>query len=275
MTDWITIDGSQGEGGGQILRTSLSLSLITGTPVHFENVRAGRRKPGLLRQHLTAIEAATTIGNATCRGAELGARAFDFRPGRVQGGDYRFAVGTAGSATLVAQTILPALLNAPGPSCVVLEGGTHNPMAPPFEFLERVFLPWIGRMGGSVSVELERAGFYPAGGGRFRLRVEPARLAALHIGDRGELTGKTATALVAALPPGVAQRELDGVARALTFDESDLHVQTLPASWGPGNALLIQLDFEPRHRVGGGLRRAGQARREGGSGSGGEGTSES
>src|SRR5881394_576594 len=139
----ITIDGSQGEGGGQILRTSLALSLVTGQPFRLENIRAGRQKPGLLRQHLTGVEAATTVGNANVTGAVLGSRTLEFHPGTVMPGNHRFAVGTAGSATLVLQTILPPLLATNRISTLTLEGGTHNPFAPPFDFLARCFVALI------------------------------------------------------------------------------------------------------------------------------------
>ena len=127
----ITIDGSQGEGGGQILRTSLALSLVTGQPFRMVRIRARRQKPGLLRQHLTAVEAAKTVGCADVAGAELNSQTLEFQPGQVTPGNYRFAVGTAGSATLVLQTVLPSLLTASGSSTLTLEGGTHNPLAPP------------------------------------------------------------------------------------------------------------------------------------------------
>src|SRR5688572_7099138 len=162
----IRIDGSVGEGGGQILRTALSLSLATGTPFQIENIRAGRKNAGLLRQHLTAVLAAAEIGSAETAGASLGSTALTFTPKSVRGGEFRFAVGTAGSATLVFQTILPALLLAGTPSRVEIEGGTHNMAAPPFDFLKRTFLPVLRRMGANISLELKRYGFYPAGGGR-------------------------------------------------------------------------------------------------------------
>src|SRR4051794_32570660 len=131
----ITIDGSAGEGGGQILRTSLALSLCSGAPVRFTKIRQGRARPGLMRQHLTAVRAAAEIGRAEVSGAEIGARELTFRPRAITPGAYRFNVGSAGSTTLVLQTVLPALLAASGPSELVLEGGTHNPGAPPFDFL--------------------------------------------------------------------------------------------------------------------------------------------
>src|SRR5437879_5217026 len=131
----IRIDGTFGEGGGQILRTSLSLSLVTGKAFRIDQIRAGREKPGLLRQHLTAVLAAAEVSGAEVEGATLGSMSLTFSPGKVRSGEYRFAVGTAGSGTLVFQTVLPALMLAPGASRVAIEGGTHNHAAPPFDFL--------------------------------------------------------------------------------------------------------------------------------------------
>ena len=142
----VTIDGSYGEGGGQILRTSLALSLVTGKPFSIHNIRAGRKKPGLMRQHLTAVNAAVEIGLAAIEGNRIGSQAFTFVPERIKPGNFHFAIGSAGSCTLVFQTILPALLIADEPSEIILEGGTHNPFAPPFDFLEKAFLPVINRM---------------------------------------------------------------------------------------------------------------------------------
>ena len=137
MTTLLTIDGSQGEGGGQVLRSSLTLSLVTGRPLVVEKIRANRKEPGLMQQHLTAVKAVAQVSGAEVEGAALGSRRLVFRPGRVQAGDYAFRVGTAGSATLVLQTLLPALLVAEGESNLVLEGGTHNPLAPPMEASSR------------------------------------------------------------------------------------------------------------------------------------------
>src|SRR5512143_2963577 len=139
----LEIDGASGEGGGQILRSSLALSLVTGIPFRIVNVRAGRKRPGLMRQHLTAVQAAAAVGQARVAGADVGSRELTFEPGTVRAGDYRFSVGTAGSATLVFQTVFPALALAKAPSSVTVEGGTHNPMAPPFDFLARAFLPLV------------------------------------------------------------------------------------------------------------------------------------
>ncbi|MBK7876554.1 MAG: RNA 3'-terminal phosphate cyclase [Planctomycetes bacterium] len=233
----LTIDGSQGEGGGQILRTSLSLALVTGTPFRIERIRAGRERPGLLRQHLTAVQAAARVGSAEVRGAELGSKELEFRPGAVNAGHYRFAVGTAGSAGLVFQTVLPALLRAGGPSTLELEGGTHNPLAPPFDFL--------ARMGARVELALERHGFFPAGGGRFTARIEPARtLTPLVLEERGALVARRARALVANLPAKIGDVELDAARRALGWRESECSVELVRDCAGPGNVLLLEVEHQ-------------------------------
>jgi RNA 3'-terminal phosphate cyclase (ATP) len=219
----LTIDGSLGEGGGQILRTALALSLVTGTPIRIEKIRAGRPKPGLLRQHLTAVHAATAVGGAEVEGATIGSTSLTFRPGPVRPGKYRFAIGTAGSTGLVAQTVLPALLTAGAPSTLALEGGTHNVAAPPFDFLERAFLPLITRTGAKVEATLDRWGSYPAGGGQCSFRVAPAaRLALLMLLDRGAVRRRRARALVSGLPRQIADRELAVVRDRLGWSEGEL-----------------------------------------------------
>jgi len=241
----VHIDGSQGEGGGQVLRSSLTLSLLTGRPFHIEQIRAGRRRPGLRRQHLTAVLAAAEVGKAEVAGAELGSQSLHFHPQGLRAGTFEFAIGTAGSCTLVLQTILPALLLAPGPSRVHLSGGTHNPHAPPADFLERVFLPLLGRMGGQCTLRLLHHGFYPAGGGELEVSVEPAgRLRPLELCQRGALLEQRAEALIAALPMHIAERELATVGRHLGWGQDRLRLVGLSNDRGPGNALLITLAFE-------------------------------
>jgi RNA 3'-terminal phosphate cyclase (ATP) len=241
----ITIDGSQGEGGGQILRTSLALSLVTGQPFRMERVRAGRQKPGLLKQHLTAVEAAKTVGCAEVMGAALGSQTLEFTPGPVTPGNYRFAVGTAGSATLVLQTVLSALLTASGLSTLTLEGGTHNPMAPPFDFLEKSFMPLIHRMGPSVHLELRRHGFFPAGGGRFHARIEPAKkLSRLDLLERGSIRRRQARILVSKLPEHVGQRELAVVRDELKWRAEECAAEAVPYPVGPGNAVVLAIETE-------------------------------
>ena len=241
----LTIDGSQGEGGGQIIRTSLALSLITGTPFRVFNVRARREKPGLQRQHLTGVRAAAEIGRAEVEGAAVNSSSFTFRPGKVVPGEYRFSVGTAGSMTLVLQTVLPPLMVADAPSRLSFEGGTHNPHAPPFEFIERAFLPLVRRAGPRVSIELERYGFYPPGGGRFNATVEPApRLAGFDLTERGPLRAQSARALVVNLPRGIAERELGVVKDHFGWADDRLHVSESRDALSPGNALMIEVESE-------------------------------
>jgi RNA 3'-terminal phosphate cyclase (ATP) len=239
----ITIDGSFGEGGGQILRTSLALSLVTGQPFRIEKIRAGRKNPGLLRQHLTAVKAATEIGQAEVKGDAIGSTQLTFTPSAIKAGEYAFAVGTAGSATLVLQTVLPALLVGDDETTTLtLEGGTHNPFAPPFDFLVKAFLPLVNRMGAGVSATIERHGFYPAGGGRFVVSVTPtAQLRPLELIERGDFTVKAARAIVAHLPFDIAERELSLIGRKLDLPGEALHGETIKTSPGPGNAVTIEL----------------------------------
>lgn len=241
----IDIDGSFGEGGGQILRSSLALAMTTGRPVRLANIRARREKPGLMRQHLTAVSAATAICNGRVVGAAIGSTDLTFEPGRVVPGDYKFAIGTAGSTTLVLQTILPALLTASGPSTVTLEGGTHNPLAPPYEFLARAFLPLVNRMGPHVEATLERAGFAPGGGGRLRIEIAPVgRLSGFDLLKRGSITRRSARALVANLPHNIGDRERKSVHDRLGWDKSLTEVVELRDVVGPGNVLLIEIGSE-------------------------------
>ena len=241
----ITIDGSQGEGGGQILRTSLALSLVTGQSFRLEQIRAGRQKPGLLRQHLTAVEAATTVGAAEVIGETLGSQTLEFRPRGVTPGNYRFAVGTAGSATLVLQTILPPLLTANEISTLTLEGGTHNPFAPPFDFLARCFVPLIQRMGPKIELELRRPGFFPAGGGKFHARIEPVkRLTRFDLLERGSISQQRARAIVSKIPAQVAERELAVVREQLGWPANECLVESVANPVGPGNALLLEIEAE-------------------------------
>jgi RNA 3'-terminal phosphate cyclase (ATP) len=243
----LTLDGSRGEGGGQILRSALSLSLVTGRPFRIHSIRAGRAKPGLKRQHLAAVLAAQRVGAARVVGAELGASELLFEPGAIQTGVHHFAVGSAGSACLVLQTVLPALWSADAPSTLEIEGGTHNPLAPPADFLSAAFLPVLRRMGPDVRLELVRHGFFPAGGGKLRVAIRPAPLAPLaplELLERGAPTEHRARAFVAHLPRHVAERELEVVRRRLAWRTEQLEAVEIEDSQGPGNVLSIQLGFE-------------------------------
>ncbi len=238
----IRIDGSFGEGGGQILRTSLSLSLATGKAFRIQKIRAGRERPGLLRQHLTAALAAAEVGGAEVQGATLGSTDLTFSPGPIRAGKYRFSVGTAGSGTLVFQTVLPALMLAAEPSRIVIEGGTHNTAAPPFDFLARTFLPLLERMGPRVVLEFERYGFYPAGGGRFCADVHPVNvLNCIQIAERGDIVSRRAIGVVANLPRHIAQREVETVGKMLNWGPETFSVEESQNSAGPGNIVMIEI----------------------------------
>jgi RNA 3'-terminal phosphate cyclase (ATP) len=241
----ILIDGSEGEGGGQVLRTSLALSLITGRPFRIEKIRANRSRPGVMRQHATAAEAACAIGGTDCEELAVGASALTFTPGPVQPGEHHFAVGTSGSTSLVLQTVLPPLMLASAPSRLVLEGGTHNIHAPPFDFLAKVFLPILRRMGPGVEARLVRPGFYPAGGGRIEVDIEPvAELAPLDLVERGTLHRVEARAIIAGLPGDIAVRELAAVERVLGWPEEARRIEQLPEALGPGNVLMLEAEFD-------------------------------
>lgn len=240
----IEIDGSEGEGGGQVLRTSLALSMVTGTPVRIHDLRARRNPPGLRRQHLMAVTAAARVCGARVEGAEVGAREVAFFPGAIQSGDFHFDIGTAGSTTLVFQTVLPALLRASGPSRLLLEGGTHNPMAPPFEFLEKAYLPLVRRMGPDVQARLERPGFYPAGGGRFTAEVRPVRrLAGFELLERGAVRRRQGTAILSRLPRHIGEREIREAARETGWEPSRFEIREVDAR-GQGNAVLLEIESD-------------------------------
>ncbi|MDH3842399.1 MAG: RNA 3'-terminal phosphate cyclase, partial [Myxococcales bacterium] len=241
----LTIDGSFGEGGGQVLRSSLALSLVTGNPFRIVDIRRRRSRPGLRKQHLTAVGAAAAVGGATVTEVEVGSLELTFAPRLTAGGNYTFSIGTAGSTTLVLQTILPALMLAPEASTVILEGGTHNPQSPTFEFLERAYLPLVRRMGPNVSATLERPGFYPAGGGRMVVSIKPnPTLRPLNLLDRGPIREHRAKASVANLPRHIAEREIETLLRKLRWDRSCFAIEELTDVDGPGNVVIVELIAE-------------------------------
>ena len=241
----IELDGALGEGGGQILRTSLTLAMVTGQPFRIRRIRANRSKPGLMHQHLVALQAAGQVCGAAVSGASLGSQDLAFIPGTLRGGDYRFAIGSAGSCTLVLQTVLPALLRAEAPSTLRVCGGTHNPMAPPVQFLQRAWCPRMAEMGAHIDLRLERFGFYPAGGGEVVATVQPcAQLAPREWMTRGECRRGYAESFTAGIPARVAERELACVGQGMDWGEDQLFARRLPDEQGPGNALLVTLEYE-------------------------------
>ena len=236
MTDKVLkIDGSTGEGGGQIIRTALALSMLTGTPIEISNIRAGRAKPGLMRQHLMCVRASQEIANAEVSGAHLGSLGFKFAPREIVSGDYTFDIGSAGSTSLVLQTILPALLfantegavstgkansiNSHGVSTVTIKGGTHNPFSPTTDFLQQAFVPAIARLGMQVDIELKQAGFAPIGGGEIAVTVRPfmrrADAPPFKLTERGALQGVTLVASNLNLDHDICKRELASATASL------------------------------------------------------------
>ena len=240
----ITIDGAAGEGGGQILRTALSLSAMTRRPICLENIRANRGKPGLMRQHLTAVRAVAEICNAKLEGAELNSTKLVFEPRGIRGGEYHFKIGSAGSAVLVAQTILPVLLKAEARSSVVIEGGTHVQGAPIFEFFDEVFLPQLRRMGCEVSATLERHGFFPAGCGRIRLEIEPlGKSKRYEMLESGALESAEIVAIYSGIDSSIAKAEADIIAHHIEALNPTVTIRGVDAICS-GNAVYLKLKFE-------------------------------
>lgn len=238
------IDGSQGEGGGQVLRGALALALATATPFSITRIRAGRAKPGLLRQHLTCVEAARAVSGAEVTGARLGSTELSFVPGPLTAGRYRFDIGSAGSTMLVVQAVLPALLADGGAWTLELTGGTHNPSAPSFDFFTRALAPLVGRLGAPVSATLATPGFYPVGGGRVTVEVAAGRRdRRLVLRERGAITGRAIEAIVSRMPRAIGEREVATAARLLGWDPAVGSVREV-ASPGPGNTLTIAVVAE-------------------------------
>ncbi len=236
----LVIDGARGEGGGQVLRTALALSTCLSKPFRIAHIRANRRRPGLQPQHLAAVRAAAAISRAEVQGAEKNSQALTFEPESVSPGRYHFDIGTAGSTSLVLQTVLPALMSARERSDLVLEGGTHNPLAPPFEFLQYAFLPLLRGMGASVTATLERLGFAPQGGGRVRLIIDPTgALRPIELLERGTVISRRAEVVVANLPEHVALRELAVIRSDLSLQEQELRYRRETDLRGVGNLVCI------------------------------------
>ncbi len=231
------------EGGGQMLRTALTLAMVTGQPFRMTNIRGKRRKPGLMRQHLTCVKAACEISSGVADGAEPGSTELVFRAGKVNPGCYEFAIGTAGSTGLLLQTLLPALWLAGGPSTLRLTGGTHNPLAPPFDFLDRSFLPAMARMGARAELCLIETGFAPTGGGIIECRIDPTpAFTPFHLTDHGSVKSTRIRVPFRSLPNSIADRVLAAACEA--FPCEDAAVVELSAGPGQGVACLVEAEFE-------------------------------
>lgn len=233
------------DGGGQILRSALTLSMITGQGFRMVNIRGRRSKPGLMRQHLTCVKAAVEISGGAVSGAEMHSRELVFKPGRVTAGEYVFRIGSAGSTTLLFQTVLGALFFADGVSSVEIHGGTHNPMAPSADFIERAFLPQLRSMGAVVSLECVRYGFAPAGGGCIRAEIHPLdRLEGISILERGELVSQEVECVIGNVRDAVAEKEVEMVKGSLGWPEESFSIVKCDDVDGSGNALFIEEVYE-------------------------------
>jgi RNA 3'-terminal phosphate cyclase (ATP) len=243
----LELDGSFGEGGGQILRTGLALSLLTGRSFQLFNLRAGRSKPGLQPQHLMSVRAAAAIGQAQLRGTNLGSRELVFEPGTVKGGNYHFSIGTAGATGLVLHTVyLPLALRASEPSQVILEGGTHVPASPCFHFLDVTWRGYLEELGLQVRLQMRRPGFYPRGGGLVEVQIQPCRqVRGLQLLEAALPQTATGFSAVAGLPAEIARRQARRAIHQLK--DTGLRVDIPEESWpgGPGTVLAIQLDTQP------------------------------
>jgi len=243
----LTIDGSFGEGGGQILRTALALAAILQRPVEIRNIRGGRKKPGLRPQHLAAVKALGKVTSAQVRGADMGSTHLYFEPCQLKGGAYTLDIGTAGSTALVLQAIMPGLLFAKEPSRVMIAGGTHVPWSPCFHYLKEVFAPAVSEMGGMVSLEIGPWGWYPKGGGRVVASISPgAGLSALERTKRGNLTGVYVLSAVSNLPAGIGERQRDQALKRLRSQGyAPTRIELLEGSSpGPGTVVFVKAEFE-------------------------------
>ena len=248
--EYITVDGSFGEGGGQILRASLALSMALGRPFRMVNIRANRPKPGLKRQHLTCVQAAQQLCEATVTGDSINSTEIYFKPGTVRSGEYSFNIGSGGSCTMVLQALVPALLTASGPSRLTVTGGTHVPFAPPFEFLRDTLLSWLEKLGPRLNAHMEQPGFMQVGGGKITVTIEPVpKLKSFEACECGAFTGADAHIRLYNLDTGIAEREkatllTEGV-HTLGLTEETLHVEAKSrAAEGPGNTVLVTVRRE-------------------------------
>jgi RNA 3'-terminal phosphate cyclase (ATP) len=242
----IEIDGSQGEGGGQVLRTSLALSSLTGQPLHIYNIRARRSKPGLLPQHLKSVEAAVAISSANVRGATINSRELIFQPGQVHPGRYQFDIGTAGSTSLVLQTIYLPLSFADGKSYLSITGGTHVPHSPCYHYLEYQWLHYIRQIGLEIDLSMEKAGFFPRGGGCIRASIRSAKeLTPLEAIERGNMQRLSGLSAVANLSEEIAKRQKLQALRRLEsrFHDTKIKTLALPSS-AKGTFLSLLAEFE-------------------------------
>jgi len=246
----LSIDGSFGEGGGQVIRTALALSCVTKTPIEIFSIRKGRKNPGLQPQHLASVRACAKIAKAEVQGGILGSTELKFMPGDLTSGDHEFDVaeekGSAGSVSLVIQSILLPLLYCPGESQVTIKGGTQVPFSPPFDYLTNVWLPFLGILGVKAEAEIVKYGFYPKGGGEVRLKVKPVeKLQGINLLERGKLVSLSGISAVANLPEAIAQRQKQEAEKILSKENLVPQVETRQVnSVGAGTYFFLLAEFE-------------------------------
>ena len=248
MTDLLEIDGSMGEGGGQVLRSSLSLSIVTGKPIRVTSIRLNRDRPGLRPQHLMALRSAARISKGMISGDRVGSTAITFEPGPAQPGNYLFDIGTAGATSLVMQTLLLPLALADGSSTVTIHGGTHVPWSPCFHYLDWSWRPLLNHIGVEFELELQMAGFYPHGGGQIAAHISGgSRIHGLRLSSRGKLLGIRGLSAVADLPREIAERQRNQALKRLhelpDLPECMIDITSLPTR-SKGTLLLLLAEFE-------------------------------
>jgi RNA 3'-terminal phosphate cyclase (ATP) len=251
----IEIDGSHGEGGGQILRTALALSCMFRKPFRIINIRRNRQKPGLRPQHLTGVRAAQSVSGAQVTGDRTGSSELTFSPAEVKAGDYSFDVGTAGSTLLVLQTLLPPLLFAENRSTVTLTGGTHVPFSPSYPYVSGVFTPALAKLGLEVQLSIESYGFYPRGGGKIGAEIRPAaKILSLRMAERGKLLAITGSSAVGRLPRSIAERQrkaaMEKIRSGIGESEVGVRIDLLEAPT-PGQGTFLFLHAASENAVAG------------------------
>ncbi len=247
----IEINGAYGEGGGQILRTSLSLSAITGQPLHIDDIRANRSKPGLRPQHLAAVQAIANITSAEVQGAQRDSQSLTLHPGEVRSGRFQFDIQTAGALSLVLQTVFLPLSFADGSSKVTLTGGTHVPWSPVYHYVAEHWLPVMSDLGFRLKPELRRAGFYPRGGGEVFLTILPVKdLQPYHCTERGDLLRIRGLSGIANLDAHIAKRQKHHSLKRLYPICQDTKIKTVEMpSLGKGSFVLLRAEFSGKARA--------------------------
>jgi RNA 3'-terminal phosphate cyclase (ATP) len=247
---YLQIDGNYGEGGGQILRTTLSLSCILSRPVEIINIRKGRKIPGLQPQHLTSVSACKKVSRAQVQGDALQSLSLRFSPQQIEGGDFTFDVAekkrSAGSTSLVLQTLFLPLGRGEGDSEIKVLGGTHVPWSPPFDYLKEVFAPVVRKIGCEISLDIRKWGWYPKGGGEVRCSIRPAsKFAPLDLTERGRLRKLSGISVVSNLPNHIAERQRDQAFKLLKAKGFAPQIELVQgASIGQGTFFFLKAEFE-------------------------------